>query len=119
VERVDLETVIISTRRIEELSRFYREGLRLGPFSKSSRHLGQAVGPVYLGFDEVDTAAENVPGPIHLWFTVDDLDATFDRFTRMGAKPHFTPTEKPWGARLAAVYDPDGNVIGLSQRRSG
>jgi predicted enzyme related to lactoylglutathione lyase len=51
-----------------------------------------------------------------LWFEVEDLDATFNRFVAQGAKITYPPTKKPWGATLAAVFDPDGNVVGLTQR---
>ena len=109
-----LETAIIFTGRMEELARFYQEGLELGGFHRSPRHLGVQVGPVYLGFDQV----EQVPGGgcVTLWFTVDDLQGTYERLVLMGAGVVYPPSRKPWGAYLAAVYDPDGNMIGLSQR---
>jgi uncharacterized glyoxalase superfamily protein PhnB len=81
--------------------------------------MGQPVGPVYLGFDQDDdhTSAEGLG--VTLWFTVDDLQAAFDRLVTLGARVRYPPTQKPWGATLAAVYDPDGNMIGLSQRQAG
>ncbi len=53
---------------------------------------------------------------VTMWFDVDDLDQTFARLLELGATVRYGPVDKPWGARLAAVYDPDGNIIGLSQR---
>jgi len=44
------------------------------------------------------------------------MKKTFKRFKELGAKVKYTPTKKPWGDVLAALYDPDGNVIGLAQR---
>lgn len=112
-----LETIIIFTGQMEKLASFYQEGLQLGPFESSPGHLGQQVGPVYLGFDQDDDAKVGSGGGPTLWFTVDDLQATFDRLAAMGAEVRYPPTEKPWGARLACVYDPDGNVLGLAQRQ--
>ena len=51
-----LETVILFTARMEELAAFYEQGLGLGTFQRARRHMGQQVGPVYLGFDQVDDA---------------------------------------------------------------
>jgi hypothetical protein len=30
----------------------------------------------------------------------------------------YPPTRKPWGALLASLYDPDGNMVGLAQRQA-
>jgi predicted enzyme related to lactoylglutathione lyase len=112
-----LDTAIIFTPRMEELAAFYRDALQLGPYHHSPRHLGQQVGRVYFGFDQDDTAGRDGAAPVTLWFTVDDLQATFDRLVRMGARVRSAPASKPWGGVLACVYDPDGNLLGLSQRR--
>ena len=52
-----------------------------------------------------------------LWFRVDDIQVTFDRFTQMGAKVRYPPTKKAMGEVLASVFDPEGNIIGLAQRK--
>jgi uncharacterized glyoxalase superfamily protein PhnB len=51
-----------------------------------------------------------------LWFRVDNLEETFQRFKDMGARVKYPPIKKPWGDILAAVFDLDGNVVGLAQR---
>lgn len=109
-----LETVIIFTTRMETLGDFYQTGLGLGPFNHSPGHIGMDIGPVYLGFDQVEEARGT--GGATMWFTVDDLEATFERFVGLGATVRYGPTHKPWGAYLAALYDLDGNMFGLSQR---
>lgn len=114
VKGTALETAIIFTGRMEELAAFYQEGLELGEFDRSDRHMGTMVGPVYLGFDQVDEVGEG--GGVTLWFTVDDIETTFERLVLMGAGVVYRPSRKAWGGFLAAVTDPDGNMIGLSQR---
>lgn len=109
-----LETVIIFTTRMEALASFYQQGFELGEFNLSPGHLGLQAGPVYLGFDQVEEAPPG--GGVTLWFTVDDIQASFERLQRLGAQVKYPPTRKPWGATLAALYDPEGNLIGLSQR---
>ena len=111
-----LETVIIFTTDMEELAAFYQKGLQLGTYQLSPQHMGQQVGPVYLGFDEVDSLQDNARPSVSLWFTVDNLQATYERLVDLGASVRYPPVRKPWGGYLACVYDPDGNMLGLSQR---
>ncbi len=109
-----LETVIIFTRRMETLASFYQTAFGLGEFLRSPGHIGMRIGPVYLGFDQVEAGASG--NAISLWFTVDDIDQSFEKLVDMGAEIRYAPAHTPWGGLLAAVYDPDGNMIGLSQR---
>jgi predicted enzyme related to lactoylglutathione lyase len=111
------QTIIINTTQISELSEFYRKGLDLSsPQATGKDHLGFSFGEVYLGFDLVTEQASDYPGAISIWFEVDDIESVFERFLYLGAKIKYSPMEKPWGAVLAALYDLDGNVFGLSQR---
>lgn len=113
-----LSTVIIFTSRMAQLAQFYRDGLGIGPYQESPGHLGCQVGEVYFGFDQVEseiTTGER--SGASLWFEVDDLEETFERLVGMGAAVRYPPTHKPWGAHLASLMDPDGNLLGLSQRK--
>jgi len=114
-----LETVIIFTTRMKELSDFYSQGLNIGPYQESPQHLGCHVGSVYFGFDQVHDEAAEVQskfGPT-FWFTVDDIRAHFDRLVELGATVRYPPTEKPHVGYLASLKDPDGNIFGIAQRR--
>jgi predicted enzyme related to lactoylglutathione lyase len=113
-----LETVIVFTRQMAQLADWYGQALELAAFESSPDHLGQHLGSVYLGFDQMqEQAKDTIPG-VTLWFSVEDIKATFDRLVALGARVRYAPTEKPWGAILASVYDPDGNIIGIAQRQS-
>jgi len=102
---------------MKELAEFYQKGFELGlPQKHGDDHVGFQLSGVYLGFDLVDKVS-GYPGAVSLWFVVDDLDETFERFVALGAQVKYPPTEKPWGDTLAAVLDPDGNVVGLVERR--
>jgi len=116
---VDVDTAIVFTPNMTELAEFYREGFSLpAPQAHGEAHLGFQVGRLYLGFDQVDEAEDISLWGTTLWFRVDDIQATFDRLVEMGAEVRFPPEDKPMGDRLAAVIDPDGNMVGLAQRRS-
>lgn len=113
---VVLHTVIVGTRDLAGLAEFYRQGLGLPePQASGDDHLGFRGTNAYFGLDRVSTRTET-PGPVSAWFEVEDIEATFRRFVGLGAGVKYGPTRKPWGAILAAVTDPDGNVVGLTQR---
>ena len=112
-----LDTIIICTTRMKKLAEFYKLGLQLqNPKSQGNNHLGFQLQDNYLGFDEIDKDNFDHPGTISLWFRVDNIEETFNRFKKLGAKVKYSPTKKPWGDVLAALLDPDGNVFGLAQR---
>jgi uncharacterized glyoxalase superfamily protein PhnB len=112
-----IDTAIVFTTRMQELADFYRKGLELSEPNHSPGHLGFQVGAVYLGFDQVDGGWAS-PAAVTLWFRVDDVQAAFDRFIALGARVNYAPVTKPWGDVLASVFDLDGNLIGLSQRKA-
>lgn len=115
-EGTQLGTVIVFTKQMTQLAGWYQQALGLGAYESSPGHLGQTLGSVYLGFDQVeDGVADTSPG-VTLWFVVDDIESTFARLVELGATVRYPPTEKPWGETLASVQDPDGNIIGIAQR---
>ncbi|MCL1820976.1 MAG: VOC family protein [Oscillospiraceae bacterium] len=48
---------------------------------------------------------------ICLAFTVDDVDAEFERLKKLGVEIIEPPTVRPWGAKNMLFNDPDGNSI--------
>jgi predicted enzyme related to lactoylglutathione lyase len=113
-----LQTVIIQTGQLAEMAHFYAHGLELGEAAATGGdHLGFPLPNLYFGFDQVDDVPEP-SGVVSLWFEVEDIEASFKRFEGLGARVKYPPTKKPWGAVLSALYDPDGNLFGLSQRGS-
>ena len=112
-----LDTVIICTTKMGELAEFYKIGLQLQePRPQGDNHLGFQLPEIYLGFDKVGEDRFIHPGAISLWFRVDNIEEAFQKFKDIGAKVKYPPTKKPWGDILAAIFDPDGNIIGLAQR---
>lgn len=111
------DTIIFFTARMTELADFYRFGLRLAePQAHGRDHLGFSLdNGIYLGFDQV-AGARGGSGGASVWFGIDDLQATFDRFVSVGAGVRYPPQLKPMGDILASLQDLDGNVFGLVQR---
>jgi predicted enzyme related to lactoylglutathione lyase len=48
---------------------------------------------------------------ICLAFTVDDVDAEFERLKLLDIEIIEPPTERPWGAKNMSFKDPDGNNV--------
>jgi catechol 2,3-dioxygenase-like lactoylglutathione lyase family enzyme len=114
--KATLQTVIIQTGQLSEMADFYGVGFELEEAAATGGdHLGFPLPNLYFGFDLVDEAPDP-SGVVSLWFEVGDIETTFARFEEMGVKVEYPPTKKPWGAILAALYDPDGNLFGISQR---
>ncbi len=110
-----ITTVIFSTNDMTRLNQFYQQGLELGEMTyKKRNHIGYQLENHYFGFDEVVEKIKPTTS-ISIWFKVLDIHDTFDKLVTMGAKEKMQPTKKPWGTIIAAVYDLDGNVLGLEQ----
>ena len=43
--------------------------------------------------------------------TFDEVDETYNRIIKQGAKPILEPTTEPWGQRTCYIADPEGNLI--------
>ena len=115
----DIRTVMIFSRGMRELVRWYGEVLGLGDFQEYGEgHMGLRVGNTYLGIDQVDDWPQGSAGGVSARFDVPDLDATFERHVALGTEVRYAPATKPWGDRLASVYDPDRHLVGLVQRAS-
>ena len=111
-----LDTVIIFTGQHQLLASFYQAGLDLPqPEPFGDTHLGIQMEGLYLGFDLVEDLNEPSTGGVSLWFGVPDLGAAYAKLIDLGAEDRYPPQEKPFGERVASVYDPDGNIIGLVQ----
>ena len=46
-------------------------------------------------------------------FTVDDMEAAYEKVLSLGAEIIEPPTKRPWGAANMSFYDPDHNVVYL------
>lgn len=43
--------------------------------------------------------------------TFDEVDDTYNRIIKQGAKPILEPITEPWGQRTCYIADPEGNLI--------
>ncbi len=113
-----IDTVIVFATDLATLSGFYVRALNVDEEDvvEEDGHVGFDLGGIYLGFDQSDGSHQH-PGAVTFWARVDDLDETYQRCLDLGATSVIEPVDRPWGDRLAAVKDPEGNVVGFSLRR--
>jgi predicted enzyme related to lactoylglutathione lyase len=111
---ISLDAVLFASPHPETLAEFYQLAFELGPPRwHGDNHLGLNLSNTYLGFDRTQ---ENTPpgASVSIWFRVTDIQATFERLVRLGAKVIYAPTEEESpGEILAMVSDIEGNSVGL------
>ena len=110
-----VDAVLFTSPDPEALATFYQQGLELEPPKRHGQdHLGLNLSNTYLGFERARENAMPPSGCMSIWFRVSDIEATFARLVRLGAKVKYAPTtEESPGEILAMLYDPDGNSLGL------
>jgi catechol 2,3-dioxygenase-like lactoylglutathione lyase family enzyme len=54
-----------------------------------------------------------------LEFEVEDVDAEYERLTRMNVPIVKRPTTQPWGVRSVWFRDPDGNILNFYGKIAG
>jgi predicted enzyme related to lactoylglutathione lyase len=109
-----IDAVLLDSSRAEDLVAFYRD--RLGvPLEEerhgSELHWGCMLAGVHFAVHQKDGLA-GAPRTTALSFEVDDVDAAVARLRKAGVAIDLEPHDRPYG-RLAAVQDPDGNVVYL------
>jgi catechol 2,3-dioxygenase-like lactoylglutathione lyase family enzyme len=106
--------VILPVSDIEAAASFYSDVLGMpGERVSPGRHYFACGGTILACYEAVaDADPEPVgPNPQHVYFSVDDLEATRGRVARRSAGD-VTPIEvRPWGERSFYAKDPFGNPI--------
>jgi predicted enzyme related to lactoylglutathione lyase len=113
--------VALRVRDLEASARFYREalGIPLREAGGSGEEMHREYSwseDAYLHFALFSATRGGETRGVELSFFVDDLDAAHARAVAAGAEVESPPQKQPWG-RTAGYRDPDGNLVGLTQRR--
>jgi predicted enzyme related to lactoylglutathione lyase len=115
--------VIVPVNDIERAARFYgtlleQSGMRISP----GRHYFDCDGVILACFNpRADGDAwDATPNPDHMYFSVDDLEAAYERAQRLGGLsaetgdgnlPMGQIAVRPWGERSFYLKDPFGNKL--------
>ncbi len=105
--------VCLLTNDVRKLASFYRQLLETESDSDSETHQFIIAEETMLTIYNDGTEKNNRNQNICLAFTVNDIDAEYQKVLALGAKIIEPPTKRPWGAVSMSFYDPDNNVIYL------
>ena len=108
-----LHSVTIWTRDPRALRDFYTTHLGLEVLNETPRFvmLGERAGGAAISFHVGEPLSE--PGRVQFHFTVDDVDAAYQRLQQAGVSFDEAPANRPWGLRTASCRDPGGHSVEL------
>ncbi len=106
-----LAEVCFETNDVVRLSRFYRRLFLIEAENQDEVHQVITTGQVAITVYNDGSVKDNQNRNITLAFTVEDVDAEYERLLQMGITVIEPPTTRPWGARNMHICDPDGNHI--------
>jgi len=114
--------VIVPVSDIDEAARFYATVLALpGERVSPGRHYFPCEGTILACFDPRADGDDwdAIPNPDHVYFAVDDLEATFTRCRSAGCGGIDERIEqRPWGERSFYAADPFGNKLCFVDRKT-
>ena len=103
--------VCLLTNDVIRLSNFYKVLLGVENHSDDNVHQFIISEETSLTVYNDGAARETNCNNICIAFTVDDVDAEFERLKSFGVEITDTPAERPWGAKNMMFKDPDGNQV--------
>ncbi len=114
-------TLQLRTTNLQESIEFYVDllGFELD-FRFEDFYAGIKIGDSNLHLKLVDHPDPSIPfvrdgGHLHLFISVDDVDAEAARLSKLGVEPFLGPSDTRWGAREFYITDNQGHVLAYSQ----
>ena len=105
--------VCLLTGDVVRLANFYKALLGLDNGSQDSVHQTLLAEETMLTVLHEDVPAGPGPQTMCLAFTVEDIQAEYQRLLALCARILEPPTRRPWGATNLCFLDPDGNRVYL------
>lgn len=106
-----LGEVCLETNDVVKLSDFYRKLLKLTSDCKDEVHQFILNEGTTLSVYNNGEIKNNQNRNISLAFTVEDVDAEYERLLQLGVTVVEPPKLQPWGAKNMHFLDPDGNHV--------
>ncbi len=120
------EGICLLTTDVPRLAEFYSQVFGTEAAGDAGHSVLQ-VGGLGLAIWHPEGLEQRIEGyPLHgrrncysLMFSVEDLDAEYERIKRLNVEFTELPTVHPWGASSFAFVDPDGNQIDVHMVLAG
>jgi len=106
-------TIIIPVTDLAAAKAVYGELLGVAPTTDQPYYVGFESAGQQVGLDP-NGHRQGMTGPVMYWH-VDDLAASLEALLKAGAQELQPAKDVGAGKLIAAVKDPDGNIIGLLQ----
>lgn len=106
-----LAEVCLLTNNVLRLSEFYKTILNTTSDSDDEVHQEILVDGTTLSIYNDGKVKNNLNQNICIAFTVDNVDAEYEKLKKLGVNIIEPPITRPWGARNMYFCDPDGNYI--------
>ena len=103
--------VCLNTNDVVKLSNFYKQLFGIDNGSNDEVHQTLLSEETQLTIYNDGSKKNNNNRNICLAFTVDDVNAEYQKLLVMGVEIIEKPVKRPWGATNMSFYDLDGNVI--------
>lgn len=108
-----LRTAIYKTDDIAGAKEWYSEAFKSIPYFDEPFYVGFDIAGYELGLHPEEDSSIEKPDTVLTYWGVEDIEAEFERFIKLGAVEHEAPTNVGGEIVVASVKDPWGNVIGL------
>ena len=105
--------VCLLTGDVVRLANFYKALLDIENGSQSSMHQTLIAEETMLTVLHEDVPVGSGRQTLCLAFTVEDIQAEYQRLLGLGARVIEQPTRRPWGTTNLCFLDPDGNRVYL------
>lgn len=103
--------ITLLTNDVVRLANFYKLVLEIENGSNDNVHQTILSEETMLTIYNDGSQKNNKNQNICLAFTVNDIDAEYEKLVKLGVEIIEKPKLRPWGAKNMSFYDPDRNVI--------
>lgn len=110
-ECMKIGEVCLNTNDVLVLAHFYKKLLGIDNGSNDEIHQTLISEETQLTIYNDGAKKNNNNQNICLVFTVEDVEAEYEKLLLMGVEIIEKPTRRPWGTINMSFYDPDRNVI--------
>ena len=108
-----LRTVIYHVEDLTRAKEWYGSVLGIRPYFDEPFYVGFDVGGFELGLQPEDPGVSRASTGVIAYWGVDDADAALERLLEAGASERGGVQEVGDGVRIASVFDPFENVLGV------